>query len=148
MFSFILSLLLFTANAPHPLLCNGIKVDEWEGEVDAQQYIEAQILCEESVNEFPQWISPIRSITPKAMDWKISFLSTQHLTSKEGKVRYGWTDYIHHKIFVTNDSTMMIDTLPHEIYHALSHQYGVWKLYGLQDEEVMADRYAEYIGSL
>jgi hypothetical protein len=145
MIQFILTFLLSLQVNEPVYLCPGITIEEWKNQPTEQQLLKYKKLCQDSVDGFPQWIQPIQKIKAKAIAFKIRFVPTDELMSASLISRYGYVDYATKTIFVTDDPLFLEETLPHEIYHALSRQYGVWKRYSPQDEELMADRFSEYI---
>ena len=127
------------------MLCKGIEIEEWKNIPTGRQLATYKELCQDSIDGFADWIKPIQRIKAKEVHFKIKFIATGDLMTDSMIARYGYVDYASRTIYVTDDPLFLEETLPHEIYHALSREYDVWKRYSPQDEELMADRFSEYI---
>ena len=111
-----------------------------------QTRIDTEMLCRESFAQFLGWVDPfVKSVKVKDLDYRIKFIPSIKLTSVNHVSRYGYVDYNERTIYVTDDKAFMFETLPHEIYHALSHEYKVYKHYSADEEERQANSFSKSV---
>lgn len=150
-YSFLLALQFLVK--PTLPLCGGLVIEEWNPPPSPESFEAIERACRNGMDGFPDWIRPLRRVQPKELHYRIRFLPSgdqpgelndPKAVAERGVEAWGWCDHKEKILYITSDGPV-VKTFLHELYHAESRQYGIYRLYTGPDEELMADEFADYI---